>query len=79
MLANLSGGMAGGLTRFAGSNGIPFIVTGTTSNPSFVPDMRGIVGGELKGLLGDATGGNNNSSNPLGGLSGLFGKKKPKP
>jgi AsmA protein len=74
MLANLSGGVAGGLTQIAGSGGIPFFIHGTTSNPSFMPDVKGMVGGELKGLLGGQGTGNNN---PLGGLTGLFGKKKP--
>ncbi len=48
MLANLSGGMVGGLTQVAasgsGKNGIPFAIEGTTSNPHFVPDVRGMAG-----------------------------------
>ena len=42
--------------------------------PFRVFDVKGMVGGELKGLLGGQGTGNNN---PLGGLTGLFGKKKP--
>jgi AsmA protein len=76
MLADLSGGVAGGLTKMAGSGAIPFTIQGTTSNPSFMPDVKGMVGSQLKGLL---QGGSGNQSNPLGGLTGLFGKKKPKP
>jgi AsmA protein len=78
MVANLSGGVAGGLTQMAGlsskaTSAIPLAIGGTTSNPTFVPDMKGMVGGQLKGLI---QGGD--KSNPLGALGGLFGKKKPK-
>lgn len=73
MLANLSGGVAGDLTKVvgAGSGGIPITVTGTTADPKFKPDVKSMVGKDLKNLI---PGGKNN---PLGGLSGLFGKKKP--
>ena len=59
MNANLSGNVVGGLTQLAGlgSKGasIAFFVKGTTSNPSFVPDVQGIVQDQLKSRLG-ATG-----------------------
>ncbi len=73
MMANLSG-VGGGLTKAAGfgSGGVPVAIGGTTLNPTFMPDMKGMVGSQLKGLL---QGGDKN--NPLGGLTGLFGKKKP--
>jgi len=76
MVANLSGGAVSGLTQMAGlgnqgSGGIPVTITGTTSNPTFLPDMKGMANSQLKGLM------NGGKSNPLGGLSGLFGKKKP--
>ncbi len=76
MVANLSGGAVSGLTQMAGlggkgSGGIPVNITGTTSNPTFLPDMKGMANSQLKGLM------NGDKSNPLGGLSGLFGKKKP--
>jgi len=76
MVANLNGGAVSGLTQMAGlgtkgSGAIPVNISGTTSNPTFVPDMRGMVNGQLKGLM------NGGKNNPLGGLSGLFGKKKP--
>jgi AsmA protein len=79
MAANLSGGAVGGLTQLAGlggtgSSGIPFRIQGTTSNPSFMPDVKGMVGGQLKGLMGGAPAGDQN--NPLSGITGLFGKKK---
>jgi hypothetical protein len=63
MLANLAGAGAG-LTKVAGlgAGGIPVTIGGTTSNPTFMPDVKGMVNGKLKGL---------------GSLGGLFGKKKP--
>jgi len=79
MAASLTGGTVTGLTQMAGLGGkgasnIPFMIQGTTSDPKFVPDVKGMVGGQLKGLLGGQTG--DQSNNPLGGLTGLFGKKK---
>lgn len=56
-----------------GGLGIPFAVGGTTSDPKFTPDMKGMA----SGLLKNAIGGKNNQ-NPLNGITGLFGKKKPK-
>jgi AsmA protein len=77
MSASLSGGAVTGLTQMAGLGGkgtgaIPFMIQGTTSNPSFMPDLKGLAGSQLKGLLQGGT-----KNNPLGGLSGMFGKKKP--
>lgn len=82
MLANLHGGMVGGLSQIAaagsGKGGIPFAVEGTTSNPKFIPDVGGVVGGLAKGELGNVVKGQvpgaNNLTNSLGGLLG--GKKK---
>lgn len=78
MNANLSGGTVTGLAQMAGlgSSGasVPFMIQGTTSNPTFVPDVKGIAAGQLKGILSNQTG--DQSNNPLGGLTGLFGKKK---
>ena len=69
MVADLSGAVGGGLTKVVGhgSGGIPVHVGGTTSSPTFMPDMKGLVGNQLKSIV--PTG----KSNPLGGL---FGKKK---
>ncbi|MFZ1133067.1 MAG: AsmA family protein, partial [Terriglobales bacterium] len=68
MVANLAGPGAG-LTRIAGagSGGIPVNIGGTTSNPTFTPDMKGVAGSKVKGLTpGGKT---------VGGLGGLLGKK----
>jgi AsmA protein len=77
MLADLKGGVAGGLTQVAslgsGKGGIPFAIEGTTSNPHFIPDMKGVAGGIAQGALGgvkDVT-----KANPTNAISGLLGKK----
>jgi AsmA protein len=85
MNASLSGGAVAGITQIAGLGGkggaIPFFIQGTTSDPKFVPDVKGMVGGQLQntlgGALGGLTGGKNSSGNPAAdALGGLFGKKK---
>lgn len=58
-----------------GGLGIPFDIEGTTSDPKFVPDVKGMAKGLLKGVLG-GQGNQQNQQNPLNGLTGLF-KKKP--
>ena len=72
MVADLSGGVGGGLTKVVGhgSGGIPVHVGGTTSSPTFMPDMKGMVGNQLKGIMPSG------KDNPLGKVGGLFGKKK---
>lgn len=55
-----------------GGLGIPFAVEGTTSDPKFVPDVKGMASGLLKGALG----GKSSGQNPLGGLGGLLKKKQ---
>jgi len=71
MVANLAG-VGAGLTKVAGmgSGGIPVAIGGTTSNPTFMPDMKGMVNNQLKGIV-------SGGKSSLGGLSGLLGKKKP--
>lgn len=70
LVANLSGAM-GGVTKVVGhgSGGIPVTVGGTTSNPTFTPDMKGLVANQVKSLAP--------VGKKLGGLGGLLGKKKP--
>jgi AsmA protein len=86
MSANLSGGAVTGLTQLAGIGGkggsIPFFIQGTTSDPKFMPDVKGMVGSQLQGGLGGAlqglTGKNpsGNTNSPMDALGGIFGKKK---
>jgi AsmA protein len=80
-VAKLSGGnpvgaMASGLSMVAGggkNNGIPFTITGTTSNPVFLPDMKAMAGSMAKGMVGTPEGAGKAATSALGGL---FGKKK---
>jgi AsmA protein len=53
--------------------GIPFTVGGTTSDPKFVPDVKGMATGLLKGLTGTSKG----NQNPASNVMGLFKKKSP--
>ena len=53
---------------------VPFGVSGTTSDPKFQPDVKGIAGSLLKNAL---NGKSNGQQNPLNNVMGLFGKKKP--
>jgi len=85
MIANLHGGMVGGVTKMAalGGNkdsGIPFSITGTTSNPSFVPDVAGVAGRVAKGAVGDVvsakTGATKGAAGAADALGGMLGKKK---
>jgi AsmA protein len=85
MLANLQGGMAGGLAQVAGvttgKGGIPFSIAGTTSKPEFVPDLKGMAGGiagnALQGVLSGGKAGGGKAGSAVDALGGLFGKKKP--
>lgn len=68
----------GGIAKLASAGssqgGIPFKIQGTTSDPSFIPDMSGIAGGLAKGLVSSPT--QVPGVQNLGGaLGGLFGKK----
>jgi AsmA protein len=90
MSAALNGAVVSGLSKVAGLSGngttIPFFITGTASDPKFMPDVKGMVSGQLGkqlgGVLGKQLG--NNSNNPNGqneqgvvnAIGGLFGKKK---
>ena len=53
------------------ADAIPFLIEGTTSDPKFVPDVKGMAGS----LVNDALG-NKGAQNPLSGVSGMFKKKK---
>ena len=55
------------------ADNIPFLIEGTTSDPKFLPDVKGMAGGLLNNALGNKSGQNN----PLSGVPGMF-KKKPK-
>jgi AsmA protein len=76
MAAKLAGGLGGGLTTVAGGKGgIPFFIQGTSSDPKFVPDVKGMVTGRL-GQLGGAIPGGQDTQGLVNAVGGLFGKKK---
>ena len=54
------------------ADNIPFLIAGTTSDPKFLPDVKGMAGSLLQNSLGG-----NKQQNPLGGITGMFNKKKP--
>ncbi len=82
LLGKIAGGGGGGCKK---GTTVPFQITGTTSDPKFVPDVGGLAAGMLKSQLGCvgglATGAagaaDKGADNPLGQLGGLFKKKKP--
>jgi AsmA protein len=79
MLAELSGGVAGGLSKVAeagsGKGGVPFAIEGTTSNPKFIPDVGGVVGGAVKGQLTNVVKGQVPGTDVAKGVGGLLRKK----
>lgn len=70
---NASNNAIGALTQVAGLGqkkaALPFKIAGTTSNPTFVPDVGGTLGSMVSAPAQGAGG-------VLGNLGGLFGKKK---
>ena len=63
-----------------GGMGVPFGIGGTTSDPKFTPDVKGIATGLLQGYLNNQGKGNNQQQqNPINNVIGLFGKKKQPP
>jgi AsmA protein len=79
-LAN-AGGAIGGLAQMAGlvnlKSAIPVHVTGTTSNPSFNPDLSNVIVAQKSAGNPTATQAIQNPRGSVGGLiQGLFGNKK---
>jgi AsmA protein len=62
---------------------VPFGITGTTSDPKFTPDVKGIAGGLLQNVLSQQQGqgkpGAQQQQNPVNSVMGLFNKKKQPP
>lgn len=54
--------------------GVPFGITGTTSDPKFTPDVKGLATGLLQNALQGK--GNANQQNPINNVMGLFKKKQ---
>lgn len=83
MLAKLTGGAVTGIAQMAGfgsksGTDIPFFIQGTTSNPSFVPDVQGILRNQINSQLKSNIPGNTPGKSAIDSLTGLFGKKKKK-
>ena len=85
LLGGLSGVIPGGaagmgnLASAALKSGIPVAIGGTTSNPTFSPNLSKVVASvganAAKGLLGGKSSGNGNAADPLkNALGGLLGK-----
>jgi AsmA protein len=74
MNAKVSGGAMGGVMQLAGmssgknSAGIPFFIQGTTADPKFIPDV--------KGMLSNQFGGKQGADSLVNGITGLLGGKK---
>jgi AsmA protein len=73
MRAKLKTGGVMSVLSTGGETAIPFSIAGTSAEPKFVPDVKGMVGGiaagKLKPLDGDI-------GKAAGGLINLFGRKK---
>ncbi len=84
-----AGGVLGNCKNASGGSGptLPFQIKGTTSDPKFIPDVGGVAAGMLKSQLSCFGGGSQakaspqqqqqNPSNPVDAIAGLFKKKKP--
>jgi hypothetical protein len=70
---NSSASMVGGLQKVAGlgqvNKPIPFLIQGTTQNPVFLPDVGGLLGSTVTAPAQGVQQG-------IGGIMGMFGKKK---
>lgn len=80
MTAALNGAVVSGLSKLAGLSGkgasIPFFVTGTSSDPKFMPDVKGMVSGALGKQLGSQVPGGQGAQGVVNAIGGLLGKKK---
>lgn len=80
-VGGMLGGITGGGSGCKGGTTVPFMIQGTTADPKFVPDVGGLAAGMLKSQLGCAGGPVPGTTvqkpaDALGGIGGLFGKKK---
>jgi AsmA protein len=74
MRVALRSGM-GAIAGMGSKGGIPFTIQGTSSDPSFKPDVKGLVTDKIKDLTGDGSSAAGAAENLIHGLFG--GKKKP--
>ncbi len=59
-----------------GGMAIPFGITGSTSDPKFTPDVRGLATGFLQNALSGQNNKGQNQNNPINSVMGLFKKKQ---
>ncbi|MBZ5500020.1 MAG: AsmA family protein [Acidobacteriia bacterium] len=73
---NASASAIGSLARLGGSSGlnVPFFIRGTTSDPAFSPDLKGVAGSLLDSVKGKNAPASGSSVEDV--LRGLLGKKK---
>ena len=84
MTANFNGSVVSGLSKMTGVGGngatIPFSITGTASDPKFMPDLKGMLGSQLGSQLnknlGSQVPGGQNAQGVVNAIGGLFGKKQ---
>ena len=69
-MVNVVGGLTG--QHGSGSQQIPFTIQGTTSDPKFVPDVKGMVGSMAGSQVGNLLGGSK-SQGQTGGIGGALG------
>lgn len=73
-----AGGAVGNIATNALRNGIPVAIGGTTSNPTFAPNLAGAMSSGASAFTGKASGQNKqNPANPIGNvLGGLLNRKR---
>jgi AsmA protein len=80
-LSSFTGGGQSNAGKGGSGGGIPFSITGTTSNPVVTPDVAGLAGGLAKSGLGAGAamgkGGAGTAGAAASALGGLLGKRKP--
>ncbi|MGA7189027.1 MAG: hypothetical protein WBY66_11060, partial [Candidatus Acidiferrales bacterium] len=70
------GSVMGGGGKGNSSNGIPFKVQGTTSDPKIIPDVAGAAGSLVKGGVAGVGDAGKAPGAAAGAIGGLLGKKK---
>jgi AsmA protein len=64
-----------GMQRVSGAGKLPFSIEGTTSDPKFVPNVKGMAASAVSDIVKSKAGGVLEKSPLPGGLGGLFGNK----
>ncbi len=54
---------------------MPFAIEGTTADPKFVPDVKGMAGSAVQQAISGKVGGGK-AANPTSSLGGVFGRKR---